>query len=120
MQDNNYNPYTSPSGGAPVPPQPPVYTAVPFLRAWRPPEGYPQKSRLAAGILGILAGTIGLHNFYLGNSQRGLIQILVATLGAALTCGISTVAMMVWGVVEGVHILEHRINADGNGIKLKD
>ena len=115
MQDNNYNPYTSPSGGA----QPPVYTAVPF-EGMEPPEGYPQKSRLAAGILGILAGTIGLHNFYLGNSQRGLIQILVATLGAALTCGISTVAMMVWGVVEGVHILEHRINADGNGIKLKD
>lgn len=119
MQDNNYNPYTSPSGGAPVPPQPPVYTAVPF-EGMEPPEGYPQKSRLAAGILGILAGTIGLHNFYLGNSQRGLIQILVATLGAALTCGISTVAMMVWGVVEGVHILEHRINANGNGIKLKD
>ena len=78
MQDNNYNPYTSPSGGAPVPPQPPVYTAVPF-EGMEPPEGYPQKSRLAAGILGILAGTIGLHNFYLGNSQRGLIQILVAT-----------------------------------------
>ena len=70
--------------------------------------------------IGILGGTLGLHNFYLGNSQRGLIQILVATLGAALTCGISTVAMMIWGIVEGVQILEHKINADGNGIKLKD
>ena len=115
----NYNPYTNPSGGAPVPPQPPVYSAVPF-EGMEPPAGYPQKSRLAAGILGILGGTLGLHNFYLGNSQRGLIQILVATLGAALTCGISTVAMMIWGIVEGIQILEHKINADGNGIKLKD
>ena len=69
MQDNNYNPYTNPSGGVPVPPQPPVYSAVPF-EGMEPPAGYPQKSRLAAGILGILGGTLGLHNFYLGNSQR--------------------------------------------------
>ena len=30
MQDNNYSPYTNQPGGAPVPPQPPVYNAVPF------------------------------------------------------------------------------------------
>ena len=30
------------------------------------------------------------------------------------------VAMMIWGVVEGVQILEGKINIDGNGIKLKD
>ena len=47
MQDNNYNPYTNPSGGVPVPPQPPVYSAVPF-EGMEPPAGYPQKSRLAA------------------------------------------------------------------------
>lgn len=119
MQDNNYNPYTTPAGGTPVPPQPPVYTTAGF-EGMDPPEGYPQKSRLAAGILGILAGSLGLHNFYLGNSQRGLIQILLSTLGAAITCGISTVAVMIWGVIEGIQILEHKINADANGIKLKD
>ncbi len=119
MQDNNYNPYTTPAGGAPVPPQQPVYTPTAF-EGMDPPEGYPQKSRLAAGILGMLTGSLGLHNFYLGNSQRGLIQILVSTLGAALTCGISTVAMMIWGIIEGIQILEHKTNADANGIKLKD
>lgn len=68
MQGQNYNPYT----GAP-------------LSGIDPPAGYPQKSRIAAGLFGMLMGTFGVHNFYLGNTQRGLIQILVATLGAPLS-----------------------------------
>ena len=85
-----------------------------------PPAGYPQKSRIAAGLFGMLIGTFGVHNFYLGNTQRGLIQILVATLGAPLTCGLSTVAVWVWSLVEGVQILEGKIKMDANCIKLKD
>lgn len=61
MQGQNYNPYT----GAP-------------LSGIDPPAGYPQKSRIAAGLFGMLMGTFGVHNFYLGNTQRGLIQILYA------------------------------------------
>lgn len=118
MQDNSYNTYTQPNG-TPVPPQPPVY-GTPYYNGMEPPEGYPQKSRLAAGILGILTGTLGLHNFYLGNNQRALTQILLSTLGSIVTCGISAIIVMVWGVVEGVQILEHKINMDGNGIQLKD
>lgn len=98
MQGQNYNPYT----GAPL-------------------SGIdPQKSRIAAGLFGMLMGTFGVHNFYLGNTQRGLIQILVATLGAPLTCGLSTVAVWIWSLVEGVQILEGKIKMDANGIKLKD
>ena len=93
MQGQNYNPYT----GAP-------------LSGIDPP----------AGLFGMLMGTFGVHNFYLGNTQRGLIQILVATLGAPLTCGLSTVAVWVWSLVEGVQILEGKIKMDANGIKLKD
>ena len=57
MQGQNYNPYT----GAP-------------LSGIDPPAGYPQKSRIAAGLFGMLMGTFGVHNFYLGNTQRGLIH----------------------------------------------
>ena len=103
MQGQNYNPYT----GAPH-------------SGKDPPAGNPQKSRIAAGLFGMLMGTFGVHNFYLGNTQRGLIQILVATLGAPLTCGLSTVAVWVWSLVEGVQILEGKIKMDANGIKLKD
>lgn len=40
--------------------------------------------------------------------------------GAPLTCGLSTVAVWVWSLVEGVQILEGKIKMDANGIKLKD
>ncbi len=105
MQDN-YNTYNAPV-------QQPTYGT-------EPPAGYKQKSRMAAGILGILAGTLGLHNYYLGNNQRGLTQLLLATLGSVITCGISTVIVMIWGIYEGVKILEHQINTDANGVALKD
>ena len=35
----------------------------------------PQKSKMAAGLLGIFLGGWGIHNFYLGNTTRGIIQI---------------------------------------------
>lgn len=103
MQGQNYNPYT----GAP-------------LSDIRSARRLSAKSRIAAGLFGMLMGTFGVHNFYLGNTQRGLIQILVATLGAPLTCGLSTIAVWVWSLVEGVQILEGKIKMDANGIKLKD
>ncbi len=103
MNDNSYN-----------------YTVPPYGYGIEPPIGYKQKSRLAAGILGILAGTLGLHNFYLGNNRLGLTQLLVAVLGSVVTCGISTIVVMIWGITEGVKILEHRINVDAYGVLLKD
>ena len=112
MQDQSYNTYDTQ-------PTPPVYySTAPY--GMEPPAGYKQKSRIAAGVLGILAGTLGLHNFYLGNSQRGLTQLLLSVLGSALTCGISTVIVMIWGITEGVKILEHRVNTDAYGVLLKD
>ena len=41
---------------------PPGYGPVP---AYGPP-GYPSKSKVAAGILALFLGTLGIHNFYLG------------------------------------------------------
>ena len=112
MQEQSYNTYDTQ-------PTPPVYGDIPSY-GMEPPAGYKQKSRLAAGVLGILGGTLGLHNFYLGHNQRGLTQLLLSLLGSALTCGISLIFVMIWGITEGVKILEHRINTDAYGILLKD
>lgn len=109
MQDQSYNTYDT---------QPGYYGTAPY--GVEPPAGYKQKSRIAAGVLGILAGALGLHNFYLGNNQRGLTQLLLSVLGSALTCGISTFIVMIWGITEGVKILEHRVNTDAYGVLLKD
>ena len=71
-----------------------------------------QKSKLAAGLLGIFLGAWGIHNFYLGNTTRAIIQIVVTV----VTCGIGGL----WGFIEGIMILAGSINTDANGVPLKD
>ena len=37
------------------------------------------KSKMAAGLLGLFLGAWGIHNFYLGNTGRGIAQIIVTS-----------------------------------------
>lgn len=76
------------------------------------PVGTGQKSKMAAGLLGIFLGAWGIHNFYLGNTTRAIIQILVTI----VTCGVGSL----WGLIEGIMILAGSINTDANGVPLKD
>lgn len=57
---------------------------------------------MAAGILGILLGSLGIHKFYLGYSKEGLIMILVSVLGSIFTLGIAAGVMGIIGLVEGI------------------
>ena len=111
MADYNNGGY-QPQGQQPMynPPQYQPQTGI------DPPPGYVQRSRIAAGILAILLGTYGLHSFYLGNTSRGLIQLLLSL----LTCGIGAIVMAIWGILDGIKILDGRINTDANGVYLKD
>ena len=68
---------------------------------------YQPKSRMAAGLLGIFLGGFGVHNFYLGNTTIGVIQILVTI----FTCGLGSL----WGFIEGILILAGSINTDADG-----
>lgn len=76
------------------------------------PQGYEQKSRLVAGLLGIFLGGLGVHNFYLGFTSKAVIQIVVSI----VTCGIGSI----WGFIEGILILCGHTNTDSNNIPLKD
>jgi TM2 domain-containing membrane protein YozV len=82
----------------------------------------PQKSRVVAGILGILLGSLGIHRFYLGFTTIGIIQILMSTVLAFLTFGLSAVAATVWGLVEGIMILvgAQQFQRDAHGVPLRD
>ena len=71
-----------------------------------------QKSKMAAGLLGIILGGWGIHNFYLGYTGKGIAQIIVTI----LTCGIGAL----WGLIEGIMILAGSITTDANGVPLKD
>lgn len=87
-----------------------------------PPAGYAQKSRLAAGLLGIIFGSLGIHNFYLGFNTKAVVQLIVSLAGGLLTCGVATFAMWVWGFIEGILILSGNgpRQYDGNGVILRD
>jgi TM2 domain-containing membrane protein YozV/RNA polymerase subunit RPABC4/transcription elongation factor Spt4 len=75
--------------------------------------GDEQKSKLAAGLLGIFLGGLGIHRFYLGYTTMGIIQIVVSL----ITCG----AGSIWGFIEGILILcGSTITKDAKGNPLKD
>ncbi|WCO65585.1 TM2 domain-containing protein [Iamia majanohamensis] len=124
-----------PTAGAPsAPPPPPAGTsaggAVPSASStgstggilsatWMmndasPPAGWAPKQKMVAGILGILLGAWGIHSFYMGNSKKGIIQI-VATI---VTCGI----LGFWGLIEGILILigNDQAKTDAYGVPLAE
>jgi TM2 domain-containing membrane protein YozV/ribosomal protein L40E len=78
-----------------------------------------QKSKMAAGLLGIFLGGLGIHRFYLGYTAIGVAQLILSLLGI-VTCGITTIASWIWGLVEGIMILTGSIGKDAKGIPLKD
>lgn len=75
-----------------------------------------QKSKIAAGLLGIFLGAFGVHNFYLGYNKKAIIQLLITV----LSCFTLSVVSEIWGLVEGIQVLTGSIAVDANGIPLKD
>lgn len=76
----------------------------------------PQKSKMAAGLLGIFLGGLGVHNFYLGYTGKAVAQLLISL----LSCGFLAWGSAIWGLIEGILILTGSISVDGNGNPLKD
>ena len=75
---------------------------------------YSSKSAVAAGILGIFLGSLGVHNFYLGYTGKAVAQLLITL----LSCGILSFVSAIWGLIEGILLLTGRINRDGQGYLL--
>lgn len=59
------------------------------------------KSKATAGVLAILLGTLGIHNFYLGYTGKGIAQLLITVLSFGILAFVSSI----WGVIEGIVIL---------------
>lgn len=84
------------------------------------PQVYQPKSKIAAGLLGILIGSLGIHNFYLGYTSRGLAQLLITV----LSFGVLSPVSAVWSLIEGILILVStpgtRWHQDARGVELSD
>lgn len=98
-----------PGSFPPVAPPPPPLGGPPVVAA-------DAKSRLAAGLFGILLGCLGVHNFYLGFVGKGIAQLLMSL----LSCGWLAPISAIWGLIEGILILTRSIPNDANGVPLRD
>jgi TM2 domain-containing membrane protein YozV len=92
----------APMGAAPAAPYAPHPQAM---------AGPPAKSKVAAGVLAILLGAFGIHNFYLGFTGKGVAQLLITL----LTCGYGALITGIWALVEGILILTSANPVDAQG-----
>lgn len=79
-------------------------------------ENKKAKSKVAAGLLGMFLGYLGVHNFYLGYTGKAVGQLLLTI----LSCGSLSFIAGIWGFIEGVLILSGEISTDADGVKLVD
>ena len=98
-------------------PVPDVEDAMPAPAVVRDPWQWPQlrlrlpvwqRSRVAAGLLGVFLGALGLHRMYLGYWRRGLIMLAITVIGGFFTLGLAALVMGFCGFVEGLLYLSVR------------
>ncbi|WP_425271440.1 TM2 domain-containing protein [Micromonospora inaquosa] len=92
----------------------PPMTTPPYQPGY-PQPGYPQgvsdKSKIVAGVLGILLGFFGAGRFYMGDIKTGVLQLVVSV----VTCGFGSL----WGLIDGILILVNG-GTDAQGRPLRD
>lgn len=80
------------------------------------------KSKLAAGLLGIFLGTLGIHNFYLGYKGKAIAQLVLFIIGCItsfLIVGIFIIiAVEIWAFIEGIVLIAGGKKTDAKGIPL--
>ncbi|MGO8765889.1 MAG: NINE protein [Limisphaerales bacterium] len=55
-------------------------------------------NKIAAGLLAIFLGGLGIHKFIMGYTKEGVIMLLVSL----LTCGVGASVMWIIGIIEGI------------------
>lgn len=91
----------------------PPYTQQSYGQPYQQPYGQPyqqpyaqaspcSKDHVAAGLLAIFLGSLGIHKFYLGYNTPGFIMLAVTIVGSIFSLGLAGLAMVVISIVEGV------------------
>lgn len=71
------------------------------------------KNRILAGLLALFFGTLGIHNFYLGYTKKGVAQIVLTVFSFGIISGI-------WAIVDAVLLFSGRTQTDAYGWPLTD
>ena len=86
------------------------YTQQPYGQPYQQPyaQAAPNtKDHVAAGLLAIFLGSLGIHKFYLGYNTPGFIMLAVTIVGSIFSLGLAGLAMVVISIVEGVLYLSN-------------
>lgn len=81
------------------------YTQQPYGQSYQQPYAQASscsKDHVAAGLLAIFLGSLGIHKFYLGYNTPGFIMLAVTIVGSIFSLGLAGLAMVVISIVEGV------------------
>lgn len=84
------------------------------------PSAAPQvsdKKKIAALLLAIFLGQLGIHNFYLGYTKKGVIQLCVSLLLSWTY--VAPLAIWIWALVEGINAYQGKL-PDADGRPLSD
>lgn len=125
FNQNQYGHYDK--DGLPV--APPTYPtpqqqAAPMQMYAAMPQAAQQKSWVVAVLLAFFLGTLGLHNFYLGNTGRGVAQLSLTVLGwvtALILIGFVFLAVVgLWVFIDFVLLLlrSGSMSTDSRGVPL--
>lgn len=78
------------------------------------------RNKIAAGLLAIFLGALGVHNFYLGFKGKAIAQLLISILSFGLLAFVSGI----WAFIEGICILcsqpGSKWHKDADGAELQD
>ena len=78
-------------------------------------QGGPAKSKVAAGVLALFFGVLGMHNFYLGRNGIAICQLLISV----VTCGWGALFVSLpWSFIEAIMIFTGSLR-DGQGRSLQ-
>ncbi len=107
-----------------TPPPPPASVTTPSPVMTQLPDGtqvatlayaVKPKSKVAAIVMGVFLGFLGVHNFYLGRTLSGTLQLL---LGLGGMCFGGWVLSGLWALAEVIMIASGAIDKDARGMPL--
>lgn len=99
-------PYGAQPGYGSVPPQNPYGQQAQY--GYQQPYVAPavgEKDHVAAGLLALFLGWLGVHKFYLGYNTSGFVMLGTSILGGILTLSVASWAIWVIAIVEGIFYL---------------
>ncbi len=75
------------------------------------------KNAIFLGIIAILFGSLGVHNFIMGYTKKGLTQLLLTVIGWIAFFG--PIVSAIWSIVDAIMLFTGAITEDAKGNTLK-